>query len=104
MTIRRRYVGALLHGVQIIWPVLSGLLAIIAGIGATIGVIEGWGIWRGIYFGFITALTIGYGDHVPTRASTQLLAVVAGFAGITMTALLAAVAVYAFRASAQPDP
>ena len=99
MSVRQAYARALIHGVFMVWPILSALLALIAGIGAVVGLIEGWGVWRGIYFGFITALTIGYGDHVPTRASTQVLAVMAGFAGIAMTALLAAVAVHALQAS-----
>jgi hypothetical protein len=77
--------------------VLSVILAFIAGVGMIVGLVEGWGIWRGVYFGFITALTIGYGDLVPTRPLTQALAVLAGFAGITMAALLAGVTVRAFQ-------
>ena len=97
MTVRQAYARAFIHGVFIVWPILSALLAVIAGIGAAVGLIEGWGVGRGIYFGFITALTIGYGDHVPTHATTQVLAVLTGFAGIAMTALLAAIAVHAFQ-------
>jgi hypothetical protein len=86
-------------GLHIIWPVLAAILAFIAGVGAVVGLVEGWGVWRGVYFAFITALTIGYGDLVPTRPLTQLLAVLVGFAGVTMVALLAALAVRAFHVS-----
>jgi hypothetical protein len=88
---------AFFGGVRIIWPVLSVILAFVAGVGIVIGMIEGWGLWRGVYFAFITALTIGYGDLVPTHRLTQGLAVVVGFAGITMTGLIAALAVRAFQ-------
>jgi len=77
--------------------VLSVVLAFIAACGVIVGLVEGWGAWRGLYFGFITALTIGYGDLVPTRPLTHVLAVLAGFAGITMAALLAGVTVRAFQ-------
>ena len=99
MTIRRIFAHAFFDGLHIIWPVLSVILAFIAGVGVVVGLVEGWGVWRGLYFAFITALTIGYGDLVPTRPLTQLLAVLAGFAGITMAALLAGLAVRAFQVS-----
>jgi hypothetical protein len=103
MTVRRAFVHALLEGLQIIWPVLSVMLALITGIGAVVGQIEGWGVWSGIYFGFVTALTIGYGDHVPTRPLTQFLAVVTGFTGIGMVALLAGLSVRAFHVSMERE-
>jgi hypothetical protein len=88
-----------MEGLRILWPVLSVILVFVAGVGAVIGTIEGWGLWRGLYFAFITALTIGYGDLVPTHRLTQGLAVVVGFAGITMTGLIAALTVHAFQAT-----
>ena len=97
MSPRRAFARALFDGLQIIWPVLSGLVVIVVGVGILVGWMEGWGLWKGIYFAFITALTIGYGDLAPTRHLTQALAVMLGFTGVTMTALLAGVAVRAFR-------
>jgi len=97
MSPRRAFALALFDGLQIIWPVLSSLVALVAGVGILVGWLEGWSLWQGIYFAFITALTIGYGDLAPTRHLTQALAVMLGFTGVTMTALLAGVAVRAFR-------
>ena len=104
MSPRRAFALALFDGLQIIWPVLSGLVVIVVGVGILVGWMEGWGLWKGIYFAFITALTIGYGDFAPTRHLTQALAVLLGFTGVTMTALLAGVAVRAFRVAADADP
>jgi hypothetical protein len=84
-------------GLAIIWPVLSALLLLKALLGAVVGLIEGWGIWQGIYFAFITGLTIGYGDLAPHLALTQFLAVTIGFLGVTLTGLVAALAVKAFQ-------
>ena len=104
MSPRRAFALALFDGLQIIWPVLSGLVVIVVGVGILVGWMEGWGLWKGIYFAFITALTIGYGDLAPTRHLTQALAVMLGFTGVTMTALLAGLAVRAFRVAADADP
>lgn len=104
MSPRRAFALAFFEGLRIIWPVLSGLVALVAGVGILVGWLEGWGLWKGIYFAFVTALTIGYGDLAPSRHLTQALAVLLGFAGVTMTALLAGVAVRAFRVTADADP
>jgi hypothetical protein len=84
-------------GLAVVWPVLSALLLLKALLGAVVGLIEGWGIWQGIYFAFITGLTIGYGDLAPHHALTQFMAVAIGFLGITLTGLVAALAVKAFQ-------
>jgi hypothetical protein len=103
MTMRREFALALLRGIGIIWPVLSALTAVIVGAGLFVGSVEGWGLWRGVYFAFVTALTIGYGDLVPTHRLTQAVAVLTGFTGILVTALLAGVAVRAFQVSASSE-
>lgn len=93
------YWRALWDGLQICWPVFTGLLVLQALLGAVVGLIEGWGIGSGIYFAFITGLTVGYGDLVPTGALTRTLSVVIGFCGIALTGLVAALAVRAFQVS-----
>ena len=84
-------------GLAIVWPVVSGLLLVKALLGVVVGLIEGWGVWQGIYFAFITGLTIGYGDLAPHFVVTRLLAVAIGFLGILLTGLVAALAVKAFQ-------
>jgi hypothetical protein len=96
--VRAAYLAALIQGLGVTWPVLSGLLLFKAVIGAIVGVLEGWGIGQGIYFAYITGLTIGYGDLAPRQTLTRLLAVVIGFSGILLTGLVAALAVKAISA------
>ena len=67
--VRAAYLAALIQGLGVTWPVLSGLLLFKASLGAIVGVIEGWGVWQGVYFAFVTGLTIGYGDLAPTTGT-----------------------------------
>ena len=61
-TVRRIFFRALLRGFRILWPAVSGVLTAIMGLGAIVGLLENWGIAQGVYFSFVTGLTIGYGD------------------------------------------
>ena len=76
-----------------VWRILSGLAVAQLSLGILVGLIEGWPMSDGAYFTFVTGLTIGYGDLVPKRLSTRLIAVIIGFLGILVTGLVAAVAV-----------
>jgi len=79
----------------VVWRILSGLAVAQLSLGILVGLIEGWPMSDGAYFTFVTGLTIGYGDLVPKRLSTRLIAVIIGFLGILVTGLVAAVAVRA---------
>lgn len=95
--LRRHYLYSLLKSIRITWPVLSSLLVLQAVQRAIVGLIEGSGIGKDLYFAFITGLTIGYGDYVPTRPLTQILAIVIGFSGIALGGLVAALAMKSFQ-------
>lgn len=97
-SVRGSFLAALGQGLAVTWPILSGLLVFKAGMGAIVAVLEGWSIWQGIYFAYVTGLTIGYGDLAPRQPLTQLLAIVIGFSGVLLTGLVAALAVKAIQA------
>ena len=99
-SVRLLFLSSLADGMRVTWPVISGLLIFQAALGTIVGMVEGWGAGQGIYFAFITALTIGYGDLVPRQLLTQVLAVAIGFSGIALTGMFAALAVQALRATA----
>ena len=103
-TLRRTFLKGLFAELRVVWPILSGLLATIAGLGLVIGLIEGWSVQESIYFAFVSGLTIGYGDFAPRRFAPRVLAIGIGICGVLLTALLAAVAVKALSAlSAEGD-
>nr|WP_315594535.1 potassium channel family protein [uncultured Cupriavidus sp.] len=58
---------------------------------------------RVVYFCAITALTIGYGDVVPTTDLGCLIAVLLGILGVLMTGLVTAAAVYGVQAAAHRE-
>lgn len=69
--------------------------------GVAIGWVEGWPLSESIYFAFVSGLTIGYGDLVPTQPLSRVLAILVGFAGILLTGLVAAVGVRALERAAK---
>lgn len=76
-------------------PIWGVLAVIISTLGIFIGILEGIG-WRdGLYFGWITGVTVGYGDIVPTRALTKFLSVVIGIIGIINTGIFVSIALNA---------
>ena len=98
--IRRAFFVALFHQLQIISPILWGIILVMVVIGLLIGHIEGWKVRDALYFTFVTGLTIGYGDLTPGHVVSRCLAVVIGFSGIVLTGLVAAVSVRALEATA----
>ena len=84
---------------RVVWPILSALLALILAAGVFAGRLEGWSIHESIYFAFISALTIGYGDLAPRLLVARALAIFIGMCGVLVTALVAAVAVKAVAAA-----
>lgn len=98
---RRNFLSGVRRGLRVVWPVLSGLLALIVILGVLIGLREGWSIEESIYFAFVSGLTIGYGDFAPHFLLTRVLAILIGLCGLLLTALLASVAVKALTDMAE---
>lgn len=51
----------------------------------------------GLYFSFVTGLTIGYGDLVPKHTLARFAAIMIGVTGIVLTGLVVAIAVTALQ-------
>jgi Ion channel len=100
---RRRFLVALRGELQVIWPILSGLLVWKLALGLVIGFLERWRPGDAVYFTFVTGLTIGYGDLVPQRGLSRILAVLIGILGILLTGLVVAIGVRALQAAANSD-
>ena len=78
---------------------MSGLLGFQLALGALIGFLERWSISESIYFTFVTALTIGYGDLAPKRIAARMIALAIAFSGVLLVGLVAAVGVRALEAA-----
>ena len=100
---RRAFFAGLMNGLRVVWPVLSSLIVVMLLMGFVIAYYEGWGLGDAAYFAFVSGLTIGYGDLVPMRPISRVLAVCIGFSGILLTGLVAAVAVRALVEATKGD-
>lgn len=80
-------------------PILLFLIAIIAIIGQIIGRYEGWTKIDALYFAFITATTVGYGDFRPHRTGTKLASILITLVGILLTGMIVAIGLKAAEMS-----
>ena len=76
-------------------PLFLGLGAIIAVLAIAAGRREGWSNGDSLYYGFITATTVGYGDMTPTTGRGKVYAIVLALIGLIFTGIMVAVAVEA---------
>ena len=102
--IRRVFFFEFVQQLGVVWPILSGILLIMAGCGLVVGRIESWGIGESLYFTFVTGLTIGYGYLTPTHVMGRLLAMVIALAGVVLIGLVAAISVQALGATDHDRP
>jgi hypothetical protein len=91
--LRRRFYQYLWKNFRIIWPIVSVLVGFQLALGAVIGFLERWSVSETIYFTFVTALTVGYGDLAPKLVISRMIALVIAFSGILLTGLVAALGV-----------
>jgi hypothetical protein len=101
--IRSSFYRHFVQQVGIVWPVLSGLIAVIAGLGILVAHLEDWPLFDGLYFSFVTGFTIGYGDLAPKGILGRMIAIAIGLHGVLLTALLAAIAVRALQTATETD-
>ncbi len=78
---------------------LGGLFAIFGALvclaGALISRFDTISLEDGIYFAFVTALTIGFGDITPTTRASRVLTVLLALLGVFFTGIAVAIAVHA---------
>ena len=94
---RRLFFLELWNGLKVVWPIVSGLLAIMVRLGLVIAWREGWHLGDGLYFAFVSGLTIGYGDLVPNSPCRACSPSPSASPASCLTGLVAAVAVRALE-------
>jgi voltage-gated potassium channel len=81
--------------VKLAFPLLAFSVLLIVLLGIIVGMRESWGRLDSIYWAFITATTVGYGDIRPSRPGSKTLSVLIAFIGLIFTGLLVALAINA---------
>jgi voltage-gated potassium channel len=79
----------------LISPILISLCFTIVILGLIAGRREGWSTFNSLYWAFITAFTVGYGDIRPQKPLSKVLAVIIAWVGIMFTGVIVAVTVAA---------
>jgi len=83
---------------RLIWsgaPLFLGLGLAIAVLAIAAGRREGWTTGDSLYYGFITATTVGYGDMTPSTGRGKIYAIVLAMIGLIFTGIIVALAVEA---------
>jgi hypothetical protein len=96
---RTHFFAELLKGLKVVWPILFTLIFAMLATGFVVCELENWPKGDGIYFAFVSGLTIGYGDLVPKHPVSRVLAVMIGFVGILLIGLVTAVGVRALEST-----
>ena len=82
-------------GLWLTAPLLLSLATVITILGRVAGRREGYSRFDSIYWAFVTATTVGYGDFRPVHRSSRVIAIVIAILGLTLTGILIALAVHA---------
>jgi len=84
---------------MLVWPLLVFLALAIIILGLVVGRLESWSRFDSIYWAFITATTVGYGDFRPLRRFSRVISILTALLGVTLTGILVALAVNAVTLS-----
>jgi hypothetical protein len=82
-------------GLWLSLPLSLSLATTVALLGLVVGRKEGWSHFDSVYWSFITATTVGYGDIRPVKRASRIIAIVVALLGLTLTGILIALAVHA---------
>lgn len=88
------FIRLLFWGIYWIAPLVLLLCLFIVVVGQVVGRIEGWSKFDAVYWSFITALTVGYGDIRPLRRRSKTLAILITIAGIMFSGIFVAITVH----------
>ena len=76
-------------------PLLLSLATVITVLGLVVGKMEGWSPFESVYWSFVTATTVGYGDIRPIRRGSRMISILIAMFGLVFTGIIIAVAVHA---------
>ena len=99
MEVTSEFLRLFLRGLYFTSPLLLVLLLTIVFVGQIVGRHEAWSKFDALYWSFITAITVGYGDFRPCKRVSKGLAILTALVGIIFTGIIVAVALHAAQTS-----
>lgn len=95
MEITIQFIKYFSTGLYFAGPLLVLLLMLIVSLGLVISKLESWSKIDALYFAFITATTVGYGDFRPSKNMSKFISIVISLVGLLLTGIIVALGVKA---------
>jgi len=89
------FLAEFIEGLVFVGPILISLGVFITLLGHVVGRLESWNNFDAVYWAFITATTVGYGDIRPMGRLAKILSIIIALLGMIFTGLMVALAVNA---------
>jgi len=90
-----QFIKIFVLGLELAAPLLIFLVLLIIALGQIVGVRESWSRFDSLYWSFITATTVGYGDIRPLHKLSKTFAILIAFVGLIFTGITVALAINA---------
>jgi voltage-gated potassium channel len=90
-----KFISFFVFGLEVASPLLISLAILITLFGQIVGARESWNKFDSLYWAFITATTVGYGDIRPLKRLSKFLSVLIALTGMIFTGMIVAVAINA---------
>lgn len=84
-----------IYGLSLAAPLLISLAIFIILLGQIVGLRESWTKFDALYWSFITATTVGYGDIRPIVSLSKALSILIALIGMMFTGIMVALAIHA---------
>lgn len=95
------------YGLALATPLLVFLALLIIMLGQIVGARESWSRFDALYWAFITATTVGYGDIRPMKPLSKTMSVIIALVGMIFTGIIVSLAIHAatiaFNSLHDPD-
>ena len=90
-----KFIQMFFYGLELAAPLLGFLALLITLMGQIVGWLESWRRFDSLYWAFITATTVGYGDIRPLAVLPRIISVFIALTGVIFTGIIVALAINA---------
>lgn len=90
-----QFIKYFVYGLDLAAPLLIFLALLIIVMGQVVGMRESWSRFDSLYWSFVTATTVGYGDIRPLLKLSKTLSILIALTGMIFTGIVVALAINA---------
>jgi voltage-gated potassium channel len=87
------FIRLFVWSIYLVLPLLFFFGSVIVVLGLSVSQIEKWNRFDALYWSFITATTVGYGDIRPLKKLSKVLSVLIAIVGMMLTGLIIAITI-----------